>query len=89
MTKYYVFHCSNGFCGCDEDFFKEVDEKEDLDDLAEDILFDEYSFAEPNASFIDDKSFGDEITAEEYDEYQDNLTVDYEEITKEEYKENA
>lgn len=88
MTKYYVFHCNNGFCGCDEDFYKKVDEKENLDELAEEILFNEYSFTEPDGRlFIDDKSFTNEITEEEYEEYLDNLTVDYEEITKEEYGE--
>lgn len=88
MTKYYAFYCNNGFCGCDEVFYEEVDEKENLDDLAEDILFNEYSFAEPDRRFIDDKSFGDEITEEEYEEYQSNLNVYYEEISKEEFEEN-
>lgn len=88
MTKYYIFHCSNGFCGCDEDFYKEVNEEENLDELAEDILFNEYGFAEPDGRFIDGKSFEDEITEEEEEEYQSNLEVYYEEISKEEYEEN-
>lgn len=89
MKKYYKITCCNGFCGCDEDFYKEVDEKENLDNLAEDILFNEYGFAEPDGRFIDDKSFEDEITEDEYEEYQNNLEVYYEEISKEEYEENT
>lgn len=89
MIKYYVFHCSNGFCGCDEDYYEKVDEKENLDDLAEDVLFMKYSFAEPDGRFIDGKSFEDEITGDEEEEYQSNLEVWYEEISEEEYKENG
>lgn len=88
MSKYYKFYCSNGYCGCDEEFYEEVEDDCNIDEYAEDILFNNYSFAVPDGSFICGKSWNDEITDEEYDEYQENLCVDYKEITKEEYEEN-
>lgn len=88
MSKYYKFYCSNGYCGCGEEFYEEVEDDCNIDEYAEDILFNNYSFAVPDGSFIDGKSWGDEITEEEYEEYQENLCVDYKEITKEEYEEN-
>lgn len=88
MSKYYKFYCGNGYCGCDEEFYEEVEDDCNIDEYAEDILFNNYSFAEPDGRFIDGKSWGDEITEEEYEEYQENLCVDYKEITKEEYEEN-
>lgn len=86
--KYYRFSCSNGWCGCDEDFYEAVEDDADLDEIGEEILFNLYSFAEPDGRFIGDKSFGDEITDEEYEEYQQDLCVDWEEISEEEYKEH-
>ena len=75
---------SNGFCGCDEYEYVEVaDEKEANEYVAEDIY--NYSFFEPDASLID---VDDE---EEVASYQQDI-YDYshwEEITKEEYEENA
>lgn len=87
--KYFKFYCSNGFCGCDEEFYKEIEDDCDIDEYAQEILYNEYSFAEPDGRFISDKSWNDEITDEEYEEYEQNLDIYYEELTKEEYEENC
>lgn len=84
--KYYKFTCSNGYCGCDEEFYEEVEDNTNLDILAEGILFNEYGFAEPDDRFLDYNTDEEYEMAEE--EYKDNLDVWYEEITKEEYEEN-
>lgn len=89
MSKYYKFYCSNGFCGCDEEIYIEIEDNCNINEYANDILFNEYSFAEPDERFIYGKSWGEGITEEEYEEYQENLTVDWKEITKEEYEENC
>lgn len=85
--KYIKFTCSNGFCGCDEEFYEMVEDNENIDIIADDILQNAYSFAEPDGRFVD-KNWNDEISDEEYDEYVENLSVDWEEVTKEEYEEN-
>lgn len=90
--KYIKFICSNGFCGCDENIYEAVEDDIDIDELAIEILENDYSFAEPDGRFLTHSSgFGDEDYPEydeDYDEYIENLTVDWEEITKEEYEEN-
>lgn len=86
--KYYKFTCSNGYCGCDEDFYEALEDDVDIDEYAQEVLINQYAFYEPDGRFIPYKSWGDEITDEEYDEYQSELCVDWEEITKEEYEEN-
>ena len=84
--KYFKITCSNGYCGCDETFYYEVDDNTNLDNLASEILWNDYNFYEPDDRFL---CYEDE---EEYDyayeEYQDNCEVWYEEVTKEEYEEN-
>lgn len=86
---YYKIECSNGYCGCDETFYVALSEDVDIDEYAqEEILECQYAFYEPDGRFIPGKSFGDDITDEEYDEYMQDVTVDWEEISKEEYEEN-
>lgn len=91
--KYYKFTCSNGYCGCDEKFYEKVEENTDVDELAQEILENEYSFYEPDGRFLTHSSgFWDYDYPEydeDYDEYMENLSVDWDEITKEEYEENA
>lgn len=91
--KYYKFTCSNGYCGCDEEFYEEVEENVNIDDLAWEILENEYSFYEPDGRFLTHASGWDDYDYDEYeedcDEYAQNLDVWYEEITKEEYEENT
>lgn len=87
--KYYKIECNNGFCGCDETFYVALLEDEDIDAVAQEILENEYAFYEPDGRFIPNKSWGDEITEEELEDYQTDVGVDWEEIAKEEYEENA
>ena len=77
---YIKITCSNGYCGCDEDDFFEVTNETEIDDLCRECL-DNYSFAEPDCRFVD------EDDDEGYDEYIENLSVGWEEISKEEYEE--
>ena len=86
MTRYYVFHCENGFTGCDEDFYEAVEDEDDIEEVAKEILHNSYSFVEPDGRFCG-KSFDDELTDEEIAEYEENLNVWYEEISKEQYDE--
>lgn len=78
--RYFLFTCSNGFSGCDEYFpFSTEDEnitETDLEQIGRDYLFDLYSFAEPDGRFIDTENY-----EEEYDWYQQNLEVYWEEVT--------
>ena len=79
--KYFKITCSNNYCGCDEEFYVKENENE-IDDIADEILTNYYSFFEPDDRFIDTDD------DEAYEDYQENCCVDYEEITEEEYLEN-
>lgn len=85
---YYKIECSNGYCGCDETFYVALSEDVDIDDYAQEVLECQYAFYEPDERFIPGKSWGDDITDEEYDDYMQDLCVDWEKISKEEYEEN-
>lgn len=87
--KYFVFHCSNGFCGCDEDFYKEVEENQDLKNLAEDILDCEYTYNDPDPGFLDIYEDDEEAYQEACEEYVENLSIWYEEISRKEYEEST
>ena len=49
---YIKITCSNGFCGCEEEFYEEVKNEEEADNLTYDILNNDYSFAEPDGRFL-------------------------------------
>ena len=77
MKEYYRITCENGYCDCDEEFYEEIEFEDNIKEedkyniinkYAEEMLFNNYSFAEPDGRFIDGKSFDDEITEEEYEE---------------------
>jgi len=91
--KYIKFTCSNGYCGCDEEIYEEVEENTDVDELAQEILTNCYSFYEPDGRFLTHSSGWNDYDYDEYeedcDEYEQNLSIDWEEVTKEEYEENA
>lgn len=76
---------SNGFCGCDEEHFLEVDDVEDAErEFSDGIEY--YGFFWPDTRFVDDEEDEEELIS-----YQDGV-YDYsywEEITKEEYEENT
>ena len=88
--RYWKVTMSNNYCGCDE---VELLKTEDEDDLScsEDEFLQGYSFYEPDSSFIGDKE--DYDTEEEYfaayDSYIEELSVDIEELTYEEYLEEC
>lgn len=90
--KYIKFICSNGYAGCDETFYEEIEDNADIDLIATEILDSQYSFSEPDGRFLAHSfGFGDEDYPEydeDYDEYKENLYVEWEEITEEEYEEN-
>jgi hypothetical protein len=89
--KYYRFNCSNGYPTCDEEIYDILEDDENVEAYANIILHDKYSFAEPDGRFLDGASdiwdTDYEGYEEEYDEYVENLSIDWEEITEEEYKE--
>lgn len=78
---YYKITCTNGYCGCDEDFYIEAESNSDAWDEANDILEYQYSFIEPDERMID---MDDE---EELEAYAEEVQVFVEEITEEEYLE--
>lgn len=83
--KYYKIVCSNGYCGCDEEFYEALEDNVDINTIAEEILWNDYCFAEPDERFINtDEDYNAELEA-----YEEDLGVWYEEITEEEYKENS
>ena len=85
---YYRFHCSNGYCGCDEDYYEKSEEKLTDDDLWADLgdYLSMYSFLEPDERFVDNLEDEEEIEA-----YRDmvNDCSYWEEISEEQYLENA
>lgn len=78
--KYFRITCTNGYCGCNEDFYITAENESDAWEEAEEILTNEYSFWDPDSRFVDDlenwdelencEAFVDELTKEEYEEYQ-------------------
>lgn len=75
---YYKVTCTNGYCGCDEDFYIEAENNSDAWDKADEILEEQYSFTYP------DERFNDE---EELEDYAEGINVFVREISKEEYLE--
>lgn len=78
---YYKVTCTNGYCGCDENFYIEAENNSDAWDEANEILENDYSFIEPDERFID---MNDE---EELEAYAEEVQAFVEEITEEEYLE--
>lgn len=89
---YIKITCSNGFCGCEEEFYEEVKNEEEADNLTYDILNNDYAFAEPDGRFLPGASSFDDTDyedyEEEYDDYINNLEGWWEEITEEEFEDN-
>lgn len=88
--RYWKVTISNNYCGCDE---VELLKTEDEDDLSysEDELLQGYSFYEPDSRFIGNEEDYDteEEYFEAYDSYIEELSVDIEELTYEEYLEEC
>ena len=80
--KYFKVTCTNGYCGCDENFYITAENERDAWEEAEEILTNEYSFWDPDSRFVDDLENWDEL-----EEYYENCEAFVDEITKEEYEE--
>lgn len=89
---YFLITCSNGYCGCNEDYIGIFESDLDAYDAAEDILFNYYSFAEPDNRFLnidvdeDDEDY-DEAYEEAYEVYREDLFVEVTPISEEEFDE--
>lgn len=91
--KYIKFTCSNNYAGCDENFYETFDDnvtEDDLIEAGEDILRNEYGFYDPDERFVSEYDFDTEDEfSDAYDEYRAECDVSWEEISKEEFDENA
>ena len=79
---YYKVTCTNGYCGCDENFYIEAENNSDAWDEANEILESNYSFIYPDERFVYDMN--DE---EELENYAEGVDVFVEEISEKEYLE--
>lgn len=80
--KYYKITCTNGYCGCDENFYIQAESDSEAWAEANEICSNEYSFAYPDERFVEDMDNWDEIEM-----YEMNVETYVEEISKEEYLE--
>ena len=88
--EYFKITCSNGYCGCDEDFYIEAESEGLAENIGNEIMWNEYSFIYPDERYIgyrDDYETNEdyENAIEEYQEEYCNFWIT--EITKEEYEE--
>lgn len=90
--RYIKFTYDNGYCGCDEEVY------EAFEDGTDDLEIEEYgyegiqmySFYEPDDRFVSEDDYDSEDEyMDAYDEYQENIEVSWEEVSKEEFEENA
>ena len=80
--KYYKITCTNGYCGCDEDYYIEANSDSEAWKEADYICSSVYSFAEPDERFVEDIDNWDEI-----EEYCMNVEAYVKEISEKEYLE--
>ena len=80
--KYWRCTYYNNFCGCDEVFYYTAENVNEAEDIGYDYR-DVYSFAEPDSRFCDLEN-EDEVNA-----YYEEISFEVEEISKEEFEENA
>ena len=85
---YYKFHCSNGYCGCEENYYEKSEKEVTNDDLWATLAdyLSAYSFLNPDERFVD--NLEDE---EEVQDYYDLINEDsyFNEVSEKEYLENA
>lgn len=79
---YYKVTCTNGCCGCDEQYYIQAESDGEAWADADYICSNEYSFAYPDERFVEDMDNWDEIEI-----YKMNVEAYVEEISKEEYLE--
>lgn len=80
--EYYKIICMNGYAGYDEDYYIEAESEGLAEDIGNDIMYNEYSFLNPDERFVDDPDDKEAI-----EEYQENCVFWIEPISKEEYLE--
>jgi len=80
--KYYRCTYYNGFCGCDEEFYYTAENADEAELFGYDYQS-EYSFADPDSRFCDLDN------EDEVNEYYEGVSFEVEEISKEEFEENA
>lgn len=76
--------CSNGYCGCDEEFYEEVANADEAEELAEEILETTYSFNEPEERFVGEVADAD--YEEACEEYYQGLSYFWIEISESTYR---
>lgn len=88
--RYWKIECSNGFCGCNETFYIKVDSDSEglVENIGNDIINSQYSYAEPDERFITYDEDDEESYENTVEEYLENRLFWHEEVTKEEYEEN-
>lgn len=80
--NYYKITCMNGYAGYDEDYYIEAESEGLAEDIGNDIMYNEYSFLNPDERFVDDPDDEEAI-----EEYQENCCFWISPISKEEYLE--
>lgn len=91
---YIKFTCQNNYCGCNEEFFEAFEDgtsEYEIENYGYEILTNDYGFYYPDSRFIgyEEEYESEEEYCAEYDLYQAECSVDYCEITEEEYRENV
>lgn len=88
--RYFKATYSNGYCGCDEDMYIKAENEHEAEEIAWDNI-EIYCFYEPDSRFIDEpEDYDDEDDywqAVEF--YQENITIEIKEITREKFEENT
>lgn len=79
--KYWKVTCSNGFCGCDEEYYFKAENEDMAELIGQEFLEADYSFYDPDERFVD---LDDE---REVEDYYAGLEYWVDEISKEEYEE--
>lgn len=88
--RYWKITMSNNYCGCDEVELLKTEDEDDLTYSGDEFL-QGYSFYEPDSRFIGNEEDYDteEEYLEAYDSYIEELSVDIEELTYEDYLEEC
>ena len=82
---YFKVTYSNGYCGCDETHYIEAENESEAIDLAYDEI-ELYGFYDPDSRFISRDDYeSDEEYYEAIEDYQADIEVIVNEISKEEY----
>jgi hypothetical protein len=87
--KYWRVTYSNDYCGCDEEYYIDVETEEEAIEIANDGI-ENYSFYDPDSRFIDEDDYDNEDDYyQAVEDYQARISFGVEEITREEFEENV